>query len=432
MLKKIRVEQLRLGMHLQSLCGAWLDHPFWKTQFILLDPDDLRKLRSSGVRECWVDVAKGLDVSAGTSGVAPRRGLRESIVETPSSDAASSTLPAAGPPAPRSRNLREESLQAAALVGQSKQVVTALFTEARMGKALDVSGCVDLVNEVTASVWRNPDAMLSLVRLKTHDDYTYMHSVAVCALMVALARQLNLGIELAREAGMAGLLHDMGKVVMPLEVLSKPGKLTDDEFALMRSHPERGHEMLVNRVVEIDSSLGQVTDGVLDVCLHHHERVDGKGYPHGLAGERISTLAKMGAVCDVYDAITSNRPYKLAWDPSESIGKMASWRNGHFDEAIFQAFVRSMGIYPTGSLVRMESHRLAVVIEQNDSSITRPKVKIFFSAKTSLPISVEVLDLANADCIDRIAGRESNAVWKFPHLESLWASTDALRKLGRG
>ncbi|MEO8281183.1 MAG: HD-GYP domain-containing protein [Ideonella sp.] len=428
MQKKIRVEQLRLGMHVQSLCGAWLDHPFWKTQFVLRDPEDLRKLRDSAVRECWIDTDKGLDVAAVASGVAPRRDAagpasQESAALPPADDRALAIPPTS--------SLRDESLRAASLVGQAKQIVTALFTEARMGQALDIGGCAELVDEVTASVWRNPDAMLSLVRLKTHDDYTYMHSVAVCALMVALAKQLKLGMADAREAGMAGLLHDMGKVAMPLEVLLKPGKLTDEEFAVMRSHPERGHAMLRDRVIEVDTSIGQVTDGVLDVCLHHHERVDGKGYPHGLTGERLSTLAKMGAVCDVYDAITSNRPYKAAWDPSESIGKMASWRNGHFDEAIFQAFVRSMGIYPTGSLVRMESDRLAVVIEQNESSITKPKVKIFFSARTSLPISVEILDLARPECTDRISGRESNSIWKFPHLESLWASTDALRKMGR-
>lgn len=428
MQKKIRVEQLRLGMHVQSLCGAWLDHPFWKTQFVLRDPEDLRKLRDSAVRECWIDTDKGLDVAAVLSGVAPRR---EAAGPAPQESAA---LPSSGArvlAVPPTRSLRDESLHAASLVGQAKQVVTALFTEARMGQALDIGGCAELVDEVTTSVWRNPDAMLSLVRLKTHDDYTYMHSVAVCALMVALAKQLKLGMPAAREAGMAGLLHDMGKVAMPLEVLLKPGKLTDEEFAVMRSHPERGHAMLRDRVIEVDTSIGQVTDGVLDVCLHHHERVDGKGYPHGLTGERLSILAKMGAVCDVYDAITSNRPYKAAWDPSESIGKMASWRNGHFDEAIFQAFVRSMGIYPTGSLVRMESDRLAVVIEQNEASITKPKVKVFFSARTSLPISVEILDLARLECTDRISGRESNSIWKFPHLESLWASTDALRKMGR-
>ena len=140
----------------------------------------------------------------------------------------------------------------------------------------------------------------------------------------------------------------------------------------------------------------------------------------------------MGAVCDVYDAITSNRPYKAAWDPSESIGKMASWRQGHFDEQVFQAFVKSLGIYPTGSLVRMQSDRLGVVIEQHEASITSPKVRLFYSARSNLPIPLEVVDLSNPKCNDRIAGRESNSVWKFPNLERLWAPPEALRRMGRG
>ncbi|GAP38525.1 HD-GYP domain-containing protein [Piscinibacter sakaiensis] len=444
MLKKVPVEQMRLGMHLHGLCGAWLDHPFWKTQFLLQDPTDLAKLRDSGVRECWIDVSKGLDVAANGPAVAPRRdptpaaGPAPAVARAtpgaspaapgPVPQAAVSTAPAVPPP---TVPMAEEVARAASLVNQSRQAVISLFAEARMGKALDTGGCADLVSEVTASVWRNPGAMLSLARLKTHDDYTYMHSVAVCALMVALARQLGMDEGQAREAGFAGLLHDMGKAAMPLQVLTKPGKLTDAEFALMRAHPERGHAMLMARQVGAGDVADEVTAGVLDVCLHHHEKVDGSGYPHRLRGEQISTLAKMGAVCDVYDAITSNRPYKAAWDPSESIGRMASWRSGHFDETIFQAFVKSLGIYPVGSLVRMQSDRLGVVIEQNEAAITSPKVKVFFSARQQMPVPLEVLDLASPRCSDRIVGRESNAVWKFPHLDALWAGPEVLRKLGR-
>ena len=165
-----------------------------------------------------------------------------------------------------------------------------------------------------------------------------MHSVAVCALMVALARQLGHDDAACRDAGLAGLLHDLGKAAMPLDILNKPDKLSPAEFAIIRSHPVRGHEMLLE-------SKG-APQAALDVCLHHHERVDGEGYPHRLSGERLSQLARMGAVCDVYDAITSNRPYKAGWDPSVSIARMASWK-GQFDEAVFGAFVRSLGIYPT-------------------------------------------------------------------------------------
>jgi len=190
---------------------------------------------------------------------------------------------------------------------------------------------------------------------------------------------------------------------------------------VMRSHPERGHELLAGGA--------GTPDVALDVCLHHHERPDGKGYPHGLVAAEISLYAQMGAVCDVYDAITSNRPYKRGWDPAESIARMASWRRGQFDDAVFQAFVKSLGIYPTGSLVRMQSGRLAVVLEQHESSMVTPKVRVFFSTKLNLPVPLEVLDLSLPSAADRIVARESNEDWKFPHLEELWVEPEVLRKM---
>ncbi|WP_369960421.1 HD-GYP domain-containing protein [Pseudomonas benzenivorans] len=286
-----------------------------------------------------------------------------------------------------------------------------MFGDARMGRAIEVGRAGELVDEISASILRQPNALISLARLKHADEYTYMHSVAVCALMIALARQLELSEALVREAGMAGLLHDIGKMCTPPAVLNKPGKLTDSEFATMREHPEAGARLLV------DSQ--QVSALVLDVCLHHHEKVDGSGYPHGLAGEQISLLARMAAVCDVYDAVTSDRPYKAGWEPAESIRKMAGWK-GHFDERVFQAFVRTVGIYPTGSLVRLQSGRLGVVLEQHEQSLLTPMVKVFFSAKSKQPIPQEVIDLSKLVGRERIVGRESAADWGFRNLDELW------------
>jgi HD-GYP domain-containing protein (c-di-GMP phosphodiesterase class II) len=206
---------------------------------------------------------------------------------------------------------------------------------------------------------------------------------------------------------------------MPLDVLNKPGKLTYAEFDVMRGHPARGFELL---------SGGQsTTEAALDVVLHHHERMDGTGYPHRLPGERISALARMGAVCDVYDAITSNRPYKAGWDPAQSIARMAGWK-GHFDEAVFKAFVQSLGIYPTGSLVRLASGKLAVVVGQRPASLTAPLVKAFYSIKSELPMSPQLIDLARPGCQDRIVGREDNVPGRFPQLDELWADPEVLRK----
>jgi putative nucleotidyltransferase with HDIG domain len=269
------------------------------------------------------------------------------------------------------------------------------------------------------SINRHPDALLSLARLKTADEYTYMHSVAVCALMVALGRQLGLSDAQCHEAGMAGMLHDLGKAAMPQEILNKPGKLTPEEFDIIKQHAMRGYEMLV--------AGANVSEGVLDVCRHHHERWDGTGYPDGLAGEQISLLARMGAVCDVYDAVTSDRPYKAGWDPAHSLSQMATWK-GHFDTTVFQSFVKSIGIYPTGSLVRMRSGRLAVILEQNSAALTKPKVKIFFSTKAGLPLEPQVLDLAAPHTTDQIEARESPENWNFSYLTELWDADSALKQ----
>jgi putative nucleotidyltransferase with HDIG domain len=294
-----------------------------------------------------------------------------------------------------------------------------MFGEARMGRTIDAERCLPLVEEVAASVARNAGALVSLARLRVKDDYTYMHSVAVCAMMVSLARQLGMDEAFCRLAGAAGLLHDIGKALVPLELLNKPGRLTEAEFFVVRSHAERGHALLLAN--------SGATPETLDVVLHHHERIDGKGYPEGLRQHQMSQFARMGAVCDVYDAITSNRPYKLGWDPAESIARMASWK-GHFDPSILAAFVQSLGIYPVGSLLRLQSGRLAVVTEQNAGNLTSPVVKVFFSTKSQLHLTPEVLDLSRAGCTDRIVAREGVDKDKFKHLDELWADPEVLRR----
>lgn len=405
MLKVISTKQVRKGMFIHELKGAWIDHPFWQKAFILEEASDLKKLQASSVKEVVIDIAKGLDVLE--PDLAP---AIEKPSEIKSTSIPVSTQETAVPPMRVSA--LEEQAQAKKIINASKKAVTSMFHEVRMGKAVNQQVAIKLVDDIAASVARNEGALISLVRLKNKDDYTYMHSVAVCALMVSLARELGLSEAEIRQAGMAGLLHDIGKAGISMGVLNKPGALTDEEFTLVKEHPQRGYVMLTQ---------GQVTDeAALDVCLHHHEKVNGMGYPHQLKAEEISLFAKMGAVCDVYDAVTSNRPYKDGWEPGVSLQRMAQWSE-HFDDTVFKAFVKSIGIYPIGSMVKLKSGRLAVVVDQSSTSLLSPIVKVFFTTKTKSRIPVEVLDLSKQNVQDSIVGHEDPALWGIHDIRDIWS-----------
>ncbi|MEY4766032.1 MAG: hypothetical protein RI907_2705 [Pseudomonadota bacterium] len=434
MLKQISTHQLRIGMHVHEVCGSWLAHPFWRGAFQIEDAQQIAQLRA--VEQVIIDTSKGLDVEAAPVAelslvpVAPAAPASEPAtqwiddveVSLSADDTAtwqSGSVPA-GQRQPDQPTLHDELTRARQVVDSAGQAMQAMFNDARLGRAIDPQGCLPLVAEITASVQRHPGALISLARLKTADDYTYLHSVAVCALMVMLSRQLQLDEATTREAGLAGLVHDIGKALMPVGVLNKPGALTPEEFAIMKRHPATGCQMLKEA-----QGVGPIA---LDVALHHHEKINGLGYPHGLLGSAISLYARMAAVCDVYDAITSNRPYKGGWDPADALQKMAVWaREGHFDDQVFQAFVKGLGIYPTGSLVRLQSDRLAVVVEQGGGSLLKPMVRVFHCARRKQALPPTLIDLAAPGVNDPIVAREQAADWGFTAVQTnaLWQAQAA-------
>jgi putative nucleotidyltransferase with HDIG domain len=397
MLKRIATKQLRIGMH----CSSWVrTASLAKKSFFINNQDELDQIINSGIKEVFIDTDIGLDI------------LSEQVSALIAEKEVSSMAPQKSIDLITPLAMHEELNQAKKTINRSKEAITSMFNEARMGKAINVENAVSLVAEITSSVMRNPGALIGLARLKTKDDYTYMHSIAVCALMVSLAKQLGLTDEQTREAGLAGLLHDVGKMAIPLDILNNPGKLTDKEFGLVKEHPVAGHRMLLEG--------GAESEIVLDVCLHHHEKMDGAGYPNQLSGDNISVFARMGAVCDVYDAITSNRPYKEGWCPSESLRKMAQWE-GHFDKNIFQAFIKCIGIYPVGTLVRLQSGRLGVVVEQQTGkSLLLPRVKVFFSSKSNSYITPQLLDMADPGLGDKIVARENAEKWQLQDINQYW------------
>ncbi|THK40543.1 HD-GYP domain-containing protein [Methylophaga sp. SB9B] len=406
MTRRIASTELRLGMYIQKLGGSWLKHPFLRSSFLLTDADDIKSIVEAGIEDVWIDEEKG-EAIQNSHPVTPSKqpaveDFSDTQIVTKQSIEDKKTV--------LQTSMEDDINQARKVFHEAKPQVMAMYKDARLGKAIDPQTTLPLVNEIDLMVQRNSAAILSVARLKTHDDYTYMHSLAVCALMISMARQLNLDEEQVKLAGVGGLMHDLGKSLMPLEVLNKPGKLSEAEYDIMKKHPAAGAKLLEN---------SGAAPEVVDIALHHHEKINGLGYPNRLQGDEISLFSRMAAICDVYDAVTSERAYKQAWDPAGTIREMAQWE-GHFDKQLFNAFVKMVGIYPVGSLVRLTSQRLAVVIEPGVTSLVKPKVKVFFSLRSKAPIQIQVVDLALPSCKETIEGPEDPSKWHFKHLEKLW------------
>jgi putative nucleotidyltransferase with HDIG domain len=406
---RLPTSQVCVGMYVNSFCGSWLQHDFFRTSFLIDSPKIVERLQASGLEAVMIDPSRGVaPVARSAAGAAPL--APEALAQAPAEPVAEVTpdAPKEAKPKPLAP-LSLEMDKARDVTRMVRNTVESLFRDAQLGRNLDAQRIDTAVRSVHESLDRNPGALLSLVRIKRADEYTYMHSVAVSALMAQLAKTLGMDDAAQHQAATAGLLHDIGKVGVPNEILNKPGRLTEDEFTAVRNHPRNGYELLARG--------GEFDDVALDVCLHHHERIDGRGYPDRLKGDEITLFAKMGAICDIYDAISSNRPYKSAWTPFESLRQMASWGKGHLDHEIFRAFVQSIGVYPVGSIVKLKSNRLAIVTEQNINELRKPVLKAFYSTQLHERIEPRFIQLGKGH--EEIVSVEDPEYWNLPPIDQL-------------
>lgn len=410
MKKTISPQSVQMGMRVLGFEGAWLKHPFWRSNFIIEDQEILQRVQDSSV--------DGVIVEMDESNAHQQPAAQMTAPPTAPTVAARGRFdaprpvvnlrPIASRPArteTNSSSYNADLERAKTVVNKARKVMFRVFEQARLGKVVKPADVASLVDEISESVMRNPSAILNIARLKSKNEYTYMHSVAVCTLMLNMARILNLPETTYRSIGLAGLLHDIGKISIPTQILDKPGKLTDEEYELVKMHTINGRDLIA------DSA--DMPEVALDVCTHHHEKMDGTGYPFGHAAENLSQHARMGALCDVYDALTSNRVYKPGWAPQEALSAMRGWE-GHFDNALFFQFLRSVGIFPTGMLVELRSQRLGLVLP-NGRRNSRPKVRAFFDMRAKDFIPPEDVWLEDSMKHDQ-ALREGDAKhWPMPN-----------------
>ena len=305
MLQRINPRDVEYGMYVHAIEGRWADQPCWRSQCVLDDEAEVERLRKS------VLTAIVIDTERGRSGASSPR--KPAAIETTTAG-----LRVGKVTDPNMKGLLQT-------VGRSRREVMRIVEDVRLGRPISVARLGPVLIDLTEQVERNASAFLGILRLKARDEYTYLHSVAVSALMMNFARALDVPEEERTALGMAGLLHDVGKIAMPPAILNKPRPA--DRAGI------RGDATACRDGARILKAGTGIPDAAFDVCLHHHERMDGKGYPFGLTGDALSLAARMGAICDVYDALTSHRPYKDAWPPQKALAEMQTW-HGHFRFAV--------------------------------------------------------------------------------------------------
>jgi len=399
MLKRIETGEVELGMFIHKLEGSWFSHPFWKSKFLLEDSVLLEKLHDSAVPAVIIDTERSRRAAndqvkgPGPADVPPvlKRGARRAAARAarPTFAEREAELRTVTP-----RTMAQEFGLANRVADKGQRVISRAFIEARLGKAIKSSAVEPVVDDVFASIQRNKHAFNGLMRCKRDSEFVYRHALAVCALMVSLGRVMKLSPDEIRLAGMAGLLIDVGVGLLPIP-LSSTGDFRDIAPDVLREHVILGSELLV---------ASGLPDPVVQACLQHHERIDGTGYPYAMPGGSISQLARMAAICDTYDQLVDDTGGHPALDPAEAIERMAEPGSG-LDPELLAQFTEVVGIHPIGSVVELESGRVAMVVAQDESDPTRPRVRTFWSKLEQKPLPPSDIALAHCFGEDRIVGR---------------------------
>lgn len=391
MLKEIEIAELEIGMFVHKMDGSWFDHPFWKSNFLIEDEKRLRTLKSSKLRGVVIDTSRGKDVDAPEPPNAAATAASAAPAKQRVRALSYRSKPEAALSAPTT--MEQELRAAEAITTRAKQSLHKTYAAARLGRALNVKLVEPVVSDVLASVRRNPHAFSSLMRCKLKNELMFRHALSVSALMVSLACKMKLPPQDTLHCGLAGMLLDIGVNYLPQTLDPPGGDFRNTEHTIWQQHVMLGYQALAN-----DCDLPQC---VLDAVLQHHERLDGKGYPKALEGDRISTIARMAAICDTFDFLLSQSSAAAALDPAAAIRQMKTM-NGAFDEEILRQFIESVGLYPVGSFVRLKSDKLAMVIDEDRKDHIVPVVQAFYSLTAGERIKPHRIELARPGEQDRI------------------------------
>lgn len=395
--KLIKIKYLVPGMFVDTIdCGSEDRERIGETRnFLIVSQKEVNRLVSFGIHELYINTEKGLDL---TDKDALRREAGMTMVELARMRNAQQTIQ-------KPKTLADELYEARSLLAKSCTELENAITRLRAGEPIDIEPFWPLLDEIYESVNENRDAIVTVCRKKKKDGYALEHSVSHCALMMAFGQTLGMDKHAILELGLGGLFHDIGKTRLPEAILNKPGKLTDAELTVAQQHAAWGGELLKNT--------GNFPEKAMAVVLEHHERIDGTGYPKRLKDNEISLFGQMASIVDVYDACISIRAYGAAADPCQVIRQLFEKAGKLFHQELVQQFIKTIGIFPAGTLARLESNKLAIVIRQT-KSLTQPMVRIIYDLKHNCFITPEDIDLSRPrPKMDKVVGHESPEKWNI-------------------
>ncbi|WP_417518972.1 HD-GYP domain-containing protein [Marinobacter sp.] len=384
MIKRIPISALKVGMYISDLNNDWIPHNTQRRRGVVKREETIEKIRKMGVQFVYIDAQKGADTQdSETADEVEKR--NEAALQN-----AGEQKPGIAPKV----SLSEEMATALGIHSEAQELVGSFMNSAKIGASIDVAPIHKLADELQSSVTRNANALGCLGRIREKDNYLLEHSVNLSVLMTLFGQYRKLPADVMHQTVVGALLHDLGKILTPDEVLHKPGRLSPEEYEVMKLHARHSRDIL-----SATEGIGELT---VITAAQHHERMDGTGYPEGLKGDQISVYGRMVAITDVYDAITADRVYHRGMTPTQGLKKLLEWSGDHLDPALVKQFIRCIGLYPVGSLVLLDSGRLGVVIEINEEDQRLPVVRVMYHTKFRMPITVTTIDLSKAGSQDRI------------------------------
>ncbi|WDT86136.1 HD-GYP domain-containing protein [Alteromonas sp. 009811495] len=367
MLQKITIDQLKPGMYVHQIVEQKGKLSITNQGRVTSDAI-ISTLKKRGVKTLVIDTDKAFNANSNADSSI-------GAVASPSAVKQGASKPV---------SFDSELARAVKLHEQGKAIQHALQTNLQKEMPFDGSIPKAFSSKLVESVERNPDALLCLTKIREKDDYLLEHSLNVAILLANFAKHLGMTDNEVNELSYAGFLHDLGKIMIPDEILHKPGRLTDEEMDIMKGHVQHG----VDHLLETD-----IQPHLIQAVAEHHERLDGLGYPQGKKGDEISMAGRMLAIADMYDALTADRVYKSGMSSQKAFSILMSEAPTRLDMYLVQQFIKCLGIYPVGSLVLLSNERLAMVMHQNDSPLT-PEVKVFYSVKQGHYLTPKDIDLS--------------------------------------